>query len=120
MDTSSVQPPRGRRPAWHMAWVPGWAFGATFAALLLGMPAGSALMIGAILVVSGPRVVGPLLRFIRSAGEVSRGLRAEHAMRSDALAGTGERLARERKRQWSATRISAIMGSSGTCRPRRW
>jgi NhaP-type Na+/H+ or K+/H+ antiporter len=42
-----------------------WAFGAIFAALLLGMSAGAAIMIGAILVVSGPTVVLPLLRFIR-------------------------------------------------------
>jgi NhaP-type Na+/H+ or K+/H+ antiporter len=41
-----------------------WAFGAVSAGLLLGMPAGAALMTGAILVVSGPTVVGPLLRFI--------------------------------------------------------
>jgi NhaP-type Na+/H+ or K+/H+ antiporter len=41
------------------------AFGAVFAGLLLGMSAGAALMTGAILVVSGPTVVGPLLRFIR-------------------------------------------------------
>jgi NhaP-type Na+/H+ or K+/H+ antiporter len=42
-----------------------WAFGAVFAGLLLGMSSKAALMIGAILVVSGPTVVGPLLRFIR-------------------------------------------------------
>jgi NhaP-type Na+/H+ or K+/H+ antiporter len=42
-----------------------WAFGAVFAALLLGMSTQAALMIGAILVVSGPTVVGPLLRFVR-------------------------------------------------------
>ena len=42
-----------------------WAFGAVFAVLLLGMSRQAALMIGAILVVSGPTVVGPLLRFIR-------------------------------------------------------
>jgi NhaP-type Na+/H+ or K+/H+ antiporter len=41
------------------------AFAAVFAGLLLGMSAGAALMTGAILVVSGPTVVGPLLRFIR-------------------------------------------------------
>ena len=41
-----------------------WAFAASFAALLLGMPARSALMLGAILVVSGPTVVGPLLGFV--------------------------------------------------------
>lgn len=42
-----------------------WAFGAVCVTLLMGMPVGSALMIGAILVVSGPTVVGPLLGFIR-------------------------------------------------------
>jgi NhaP-type Na+/H+ or K+/H+ antiporter len=42
-----------------------WAFGAVFAVLLLGMSRQAAVMIGAILVVSGPTVVGPLLRFIR-------------------------------------------------------
>ena len=40
------------------------AFGAVFASLLLGMPKQAAVMIGAILVVSGPTVVGPLLAFI--------------------------------------------------------
>jgi NhaP-type Na+/H+ or K+/H+ antiporter len=42
-----------------------WAFGAVFASLLLGMSRGAAVMLGAILVVSGPTVVGPLLDFIR-------------------------------------------------------
>ena len=42
-----------------------WAFGAVFASLLLGMSEKAALMTGVILVVSGPTVVGPLLRFIR-------------------------------------------------------
>jgi NhaP-type Na+/H+ or K+/H+ antiporter len=41
------------------------AFAAVFAALLLGMSAGAALLTGAILVVSGPTVVGPLLAFVR-------------------------------------------------------
>src|SRR4051794_14489670 len=35
------------------------------ALLLLGMSAGAALMLGVILVVSGPTVVGPLLNFVR-------------------------------------------------------
>ena len=42
-----------------------WAFAAVFAGLLLGMSTQAALMLGAILVVSGPTVVGPLLRFVR-------------------------------------------------------
>ena len=50
-----------------------WAFGAVFAGLLLGMSAGAALMLGAILVVSGPTVVGPLLRFIRPDASASSG-----------------------------------------------
>jgi NhaP-type Na+/H+ or K+/H+ antiporter len=43
------------------------AFAAVFAGLLLGMSAGAAVMTGAILVVSGPTVVGPLLAFVRPA-----------------------------------------------------
>ncbi len=41
------------------------ALAAVFASLLLGMSKQAAVMIGAILVVSGPTVVGPLLAFIR-------------------------------------------------------
>ena len=41
------------------------AFAAVFAGLLLGMSSKAALMLGAILVASGPTVVGPLLVFIR-------------------------------------------------------
>jgi NhaP-type Na+/H+ or K+/H+ antiporter len=43
------------------------AFAAVFAALLLGMSERAAVMTGAILVVSGPTVVGPLLNFIHPA-----------------------------------------------------
>ena len=42
-----------------------WVLGAVFAGLLLGLSRGAAIMLGAILVVSGPTVVGPLLRFIQ-------------------------------------------------------
>jgi NhaP-type Na+/H+ or K+/H+ antiporter len=42
-----------------------WVFGAIFAALLFGMSHRAAIMLGAILVVSEPTVVLPLLRFIR-------------------------------------------------------
>jgi NhaP-type Na+/H+ or K+/H+ antiporter len=48
------------------------AFAAVFAALLLGMSAGAALMTGAILVVSGPTVVGPLLAFVRPSDRLQR------------------------------------------------
>ena len=57
-----------------------WAFGAVSAGLLLGMSAGAALMTGAILVVSGPTVVGPLLRFIRPSDRLQRVLAWEGSL----------------------------------------
>jgi NhaP-type Na+/H+ or K+/H+ antiporter len=48
------------------------AVGAAFTALLLGMSSGAAAMTGAILVVSGPTVVGPLLRFVRPTERLQR------------------------------------------------
>lgn len=42
------------------------------ASLLLGLSAGAAVMLGAILVVSGPTVVGPLLDFVRPAERPQR------------------------------------------------
>lgn len=42
-----------------------WGAAAGMAGPLFGMSGGAALMLGAILVVSGPTVVGPLLDFIR-------------------------------------------------------
>ncbi len=47
-----------------------WAIAALSAGLFLGMSSGAALMIGAILVVSGPTVVGPLLSFVRPSQRV--------------------------------------------------
>src|ERR1700734_3697396 len=44
-----------------------WVLAAAVAAPLLGMSRGAAVMLGIILVVSGPTVVGPLLRFVRPA-----------------------------------------------------
>jgi NhaP-type Na+/H+ or K+/H+ antiporter len=49
-----------------------WAFATISAALLLGMSKQSAIMLGAILVVSGPTVVGPLLNFVRPTERVQR------------------------------------------------
>ena len=57
-----------------------WAFGAAFAALLLGMSSGAALMTGAILVVSGPTVVAPLLRFVRPTERLQRVLAWEGSL----------------------------------------
>jgi len=47
-----------------------WAIAALSAGLFLGMSQGAAMMIGAILVVSGPTVVGPLLSFVRPSRRV--------------------------------------------------
>ncbi len=49
-----------------------WAMGAAVAVLLLGFPRDVAVMLGAILVVSGPTVVGPLLGFVRPVERVQR------------------------------------------------
>jgi NhaP-type Na+/H+ or K+/H+ antiporter len=49
-----------------------WAFGASLAAPLLGMSRGAAVMLGVILVVSGPTVVGPLLGFVRPTERLQR------------------------------------------------
>ncbi|MFY9774593.1 MAG: hypothetical protein WAK28_08490 [Trebonia sp.] len=48
------------------------AFAAVLAGPLLGMSGGAALMTGAILVVSGPTVVTPLLAFVRPADRLWR------------------------------------------------
>ena len=57
-----------------------WAFAAAFAALLLGMSSGAALMTGAILVVSGPTVIAPLLRFVRPTERLRRVLAWEGSL----------------------------------------
>jgi NhaP-type Na+/H+ or K+/H+ antiporter len=48
------------------------AFAAVLAAPLLSMSGGAAVMIGAILVVSGPTVVGPLLAFVKPSERLQR------------------------------------------------
>jgi len=47
-----------------------WGLSAVTAAQILGMPSSLALLSGAILVVTGPTVIGPLLRHIRPTGRV--------------------------------------------------
>jgi NhaP-type Na+/H+ or K+/H+ antiporter len=54
--------------------------GAACAAPLLGMSGGAALELGAILVVSGPTVVGPLLAFVRPAERLRRVLAWEGSL----------------------------------------
>ena len=56
------------------------AFAAVFAGLLLDMSSKAALMLGAILVVSGPTVVGPLLVFIRPTERLQRVLSWEGSL----------------------------------------
>jgi NhaP-type Na+/H+ or K+/H+ antiporter len=49
-----------------------WVMSTWAAQRLLGLPPGSALLLGAVLVVTGPTVVGPLLRHVRPVGTVAR------------------------------------------------
>jgi NhaP-type Na+/H+ or K+/H+ antiporter len=49
-----------------------WAFATLFAAPFFGMSKRSAIMLGAILVVSGPTVIGPLLNFVRPTERLQR------------------------------------------------
>jgi NhaP-type Na+/H+ or K+/H+ antiporter len=56
------------------------ALAALVAAPLLGMSKGAAIMLGAILVVSGPTVVGPLLNFVRPTERVQRVLAWEGSL----------------------------------------
>jgi NhaP-type Na+/H+ or K+/H+ antiporter len=56
------------------------AFAAVLAAPLLDMSGGAALMLGAILVVSGPTVVGPLLAFVRPTDRLQRVLSWEGSL----------------------------------------
>ncbi|QKZ21759.1 cation:proton antiporter [Streptomyces chartreusis] len=49
-----------------------WAFTTLFAVPVLGLSGQAAVMLGAILVVSGPTVVGPLLDFVRPADRLQR------------------------------------------------
>jgi len=49
-----------------------WALAAWAAQAMLGFELGPALLLGAIVVVTGPTVVGPLLRHIRPVGKVAR------------------------------------------------
>ena len=57
-----------------------WLAGALLAAPLLGMSGGAAAELGAILVVSGPTVVAPLLAFVRPADRLRRVLAWEGAL----------------------------------------
>jgi NhaP-type Na+/H+ or K+/H+ antiporter len=49
-----------------------WAFAGVFAGLLLGLSRGAAVMVGVILVVSGPTVVDPLMRFVQPMDHLRR------------------------------------------------
>ena len=56
-----------------------WAGAAVFAGILLGLPVDTALMFGAIVIVSGPTVVGPLLEHARTGPRLTSILRWEGA-----------------------------------------
>lgn len=54
-----------------------WALSAGFAYVLLGLPVGVSVLLGAILVVTGPTVIIPLLRHIRPRGRVGQAIKWE-------------------------------------------
>ena len=54
-----------------------WAVAAVSAYLIFGLDVGLALLLGAVLIVTGPTVIGPLLRLIRPTGPVGAILRWE-------------------------------------------
>lgn len=54
-----------------------WGLATAGASFILHFPAGLAVLIGAILVVTGPTVIGPLLRFVKPTGPVAPVLRWE-------------------------------------------
>jgi NhaP-type Na+/H+ or K+/H+ antiporter len=57
-----------------------WGFAGLFAGLLLGLSTGAAVMLGAILVVSGPTVVDPLMRFVQPMEQLRRVLSWEGSL----------------------------------------
>ena len=54
-----------------------WVIASLAAWLILDLPGGVAALLGAILVVTGPTVIGPLLRFVRPTGSVGKVLKWE-------------------------------------------
>ena len=54
-----------------------WALGSFFAYWVLGLSTGLALLLGAVLVVTGPTVIIPLMRQVRPAGQVANILKWE-------------------------------------------
>jgi NhaP-type Na+/H+ or K+/H+ antiporter len=54
-----------------------WALSTVFAILLLGLPPGIALLFGAVLIVTGPTVIIPLLRHIRPTARVGSAVKWE-------------------------------------------
>ena len=70
---SSLAPRHPRRRQRHTAFV----ISAAAAHFLLGLNANLAILLGAILVVTGPTVIGPLLRHVRPGGQVAAILKWE-------------------------------------------
>ncbi len=72
---------RGVRPAVFSLVTVGaivtWVLASLAAGVVLQLPWGIALLLGAILVVTGPTVIGPLLRFVRPTGSVGKVLKWE-------------------------------------------
>ena len=62
------------RPLWSLISIGAlvtWGLASLAGRFILGLDAGPALLLGAILVVTGPTVIGPLLRHVRPTGKVA-------------------------------------------------
>ena len=75
------------RPDYHtvlrLVWIGGaitWACAATLAAVFIGLPVAIAVLVGAIVVVSGPTVVNPLLAVVRPESRVRNVLQWESTL----------------------------------------
>ena len=69
-----------RRGVWSLVTIGAavtWVIAALAARLILGLDWGIAMLLGAILTVTGPTVIGPLLRFVRPTGAVGKVLKWE-------------------------------------------
>ncbi len=95
-----------------------WLGAAFLAHWLIGMPASVALVLGAVLTVTGPTVIGPLLREIRPTGKVGVIAKWE-SIAIDPIGATLAVLVFEaiesiRAAEFSSATLNAILGFSGT------
>lgn len=95
-----------------------WCGAAASAHWILGMPSSAALVLGAVLTVTGPTVIGPLLREIRPTGKVGVIARWE-SIAIDPIGATlavlvFEAMTSIQAAEYRSASVSAILGFAGT------